>query len=313
MIGGENLILPVQENDPKNLPSHEFSYKLNFSAKKGVSWSASLIIKPYVYTTHTKTRNKVLWLCTKCREQDCTTFARSEVTFGPDGKPSYELKSYDSNHVCNPCPSYHLLRLFRDRLSIVSSEDLLMTVPEAYEKVKNEMLQTMDPALRNIFLQKLPSVSTIGTSRSITRSRKFLVERKSSSDNFVCELCSYEAYDIASLRKHRNHKHQDEINKSHKCETCGKTFVQRENLLVHLKNIHNIHSEDFDLIKSFACDQCGHVFVCKKKLKKHFQAVHLKMKPYECDICQKKFGINQHLSRHKKTVHKKYLEESAYI
>ena len=302
---------PVQENDQTKLPSHEFSYKLQYSAKKGFSWSASLIIAPYVYTTHTKTRTKVLWHCTKCKEQDCSTYARSEVTFGPDGKPSYVLKSYDSNHVCNPCPSYHLLRLFRDRLSIVSTEDLLMTFPEAYEKVKNEMLKTMDPALQNIFLQKLPSVSTMAS--HYTRPRKFLVERKSSSDNFVCELCSYEANDIALLRKHRNNKHQDEIKKSHKCETCGKTFLQQENLAVHLKNVHNIHSDDLYLMKSFACDQCGHVFLSKIKLKKHFQAVHLKLTPFECDICQKRFGMSTHLSRHKKTVHKKYLEESAYI
>lgn len=306
----ENLSSSVQEDDPTKLPPHEFSYKLKFSVQKGFSWSASLIIKPYVYTTHQRDRNKVIWKCIKCREQDCSTPARSEVTFGPDGKPSHELKSYNSDHVCNPCPSYHMLRLFRDRLSIVSTEDLLMTFPEAYEKVKNEMLQTMDPALKDFFLQKLPSVSKIASNYS--KPRKYLADRKS-SDNFVCELCSYEANNIASLRKHRNEKHQDEIKKSHKCGTCGKTFVQHENLLVHLKNIHNIHSEDFDLIKSFACDQCGHVFVSKQTLKQHFQAVHLKLTPFECDICQKKFTMMQNLSRHKKTVHKKYLEESAYI
>ena len=270
-----------------------------------------MIIAPYVYTTHTKTRTKVLWHCTKCKEQDCSTYARSEVTFGPDGKPSYELKSYDSNHVCNPCPSYHLLRLFKNKLTLAISEDLLMTLPEAYEKVKNEMLKTMDPALRNIFLQKLLSVQTM--TPNLGRFRKLLVERKSPSDNYVCELCSYETCDITSLRKHRNQKHQDEMKKTHKCETCGKTFVQHENLLVHLKNIHNIHSDDLSLIKSVACDQCGHVFLCKQRLKQHYDSVHLKLTPFECDICQKRFGMSTHLSRHKKTVHKKYLEESAYI
>ena len=293
------------------MPPHEFSYKLNFTQQKGLYWNASLIIKPYVYSTNKKIGNKVVWRCCKCREQECSTQAKSEVTFGPDGKPSYVLKSYDPNHVCNPCPSYHLLRLFRDRLSIVSTEDLLMTFPEAYEKVKNEMLKTMDSALQNIFLQKLPSVSTMAS--HYTRPRKFLVERKSSSDNFVCELCSYEANDIALLRKHRNNKHQDEIKKSHKCESCGKTFLQQENLAVHLKNVHNIHSDDLYLMKSFACDQCGHVFLSKIKLKKHFQAVHLKLTPFECDICQKRFGMSTNLWRHKKTVHKKYLEEYAYI
>ena len=293
------------------MPPHEFSYKLNFTQQKGLYWNASLIIKPYVYSTYQKIGNKVVWRCCKCREQECSTQAKSEVTFGPDGKPSYVLKSYDPNHVCNPCPSYHLLRLFRDRLSIVSTEDLLMTFPEAYEKVKNEMLKTMDSALQNIFLQKLPSVSTMAS--HYTRPRKFLVERKSSSDNFVCELCSYEANDIALLRKHRNNKHQDEIKKSHKCESCGKTFLQQENLAVHLKNVHNIHSDDLYLMKSFACDQCGHVFLSKIKLKKHFQAVHLKLTPFECDICQKRFGMSTNLWRHKKTVHKKYLEEYAYI
>ena len=293
------------------MPSHEFSYKLQYSAKKGFSWSASLIIAPYVYTTHTKTRTKVLWHCTKCKEQDCSTYARSEVTFGPDGKPSYELKSYDSNHVCNPCPSYHLLRLFKNKLTLAISEDLLMTLPEAYEKVKNEMLKTMDPALRNIFLQKLLSVQTM--TPNLGRFRKLLVERKSPSDNYVCELCSYETCDITSLRKHRNQKHQDEMKKTHKCETCGKTFVQHENLLVHLKNIHNIHSEDFDLIKSVSCDQCGHIFLCKQRLKQHYDSVHLKLTPFECDICQKRFGMSTNLWRHKKTVHKKYLEDYAYI
>ena len=294
------------------MPDHEFSYKVNFTPKRGIFWSASLIIKPYVFTIHTSKGNKVRWNCLKCRrDQDSSTFAWTEMKMGPDDKPSYELKSVDANHVCNPSPTYYLDRLFRNKLSIVISEDLLQSIPEAYETVKNEMCQTMDPVLQKIFLQNLPPVKSITS--NFSKFRKSLSERRISSDNFVCEICSYETCDLALMRRHRHDKHQDEIEKSHKCDTCGKTFLLQESLMVHLKNVHKIHSEHFDSVKSFACDQCDLVFLSKIRLKQHFNSVHLKLTPFECDICQKSFRSKAHVNRHQKTVHKKYPEESLYI
>ena len=111
----------LNENPLKDeeLPAHEFMLK--YTMKDDPKWSISLIIKPYVYAQKRSSPNgKTYWYCIQCKEQDCITEAISMKLLDSDGKPNHELQSADPNHVCNPCPSYHLQKKFTIQCRISS-------------------------------------------------------------------------------------------------------------------------------------------------------------------------------------------------
>ena len=302
----------IQTEDYKGLPPHEFTYRYTIDDKNDFKWVANLIIKPYVFSKKRRGRNGTwYWYCCDCRDQDCSTAAISKETLGPDGKPINELISADSNHVCNPCPSRHLKLLFRNQMNDIILQNPWMTAAEAYETAKSDMCESMDPALQKVFLD---NVQNVAISAEMLRRLKRGLVKMSHSDEIVCEMCGHKANDFVSMGKHRKEKHPDEckINKSNKCDTCGKTFLQHANLVIHIKNVHNILHEDFAKIKAFSCDLCEYVALKKQSLDIHVSSVHLKLRPFECDICQKHFSGKVHLKRHKKDVHKMF-QESMYL
>ena len=301
----------IQTPDDKGLPLHEFTYRCTIDNKNEFRWVVNLIIKPYVFSKKRSVRGRTYWYCNHCREQDCITVAISKEISNPDEKPVHELSSVDSNHVCNPCPSQHLKVKFRNQLNDVILQNPWLTAAEAYETVKSDMCKSMDQGLQKIFLD---NVQHLEISAQILRNVKRGLVKMSHTDKIVCEICGHQTNDFSSMGKHRKENHPDQckITKSHKCDTCGKSFLQHANLIVHIKNVHNIHHDDFAKIKTFSCDQCDYVSLKKHSLVTHVNAVHLKQKPFECDICHKQFFWRDHLQRHRKNVHK-MLQGSIYL
>ena len=298
----------VIETDAKGLPPHSFSYKYTpfmdgpLAKENKQRWIVTLIIKPYVFTKYAaKNDDSYRWYCLKCNDEGCRTYAVTQETIGPDGKPHHELISVDSNHVCNPCPSYHLKRIFRDQLNNMILADPLITVPEAYDTIKNQMCESLDFGLQKLFLENIQALDAIENGLLRMR-RKFA--KSSEGDNFVCELCSYQTCDSKSMRKHRNEKHPEDVKSLYKCEVCGKGFLRKENFVVHSRNVHKICNDEFGNLKIFPCDQCNYVSASIANLRKHVNAVHEKLTPHECEICQKRFSLKSHLKRHLKNVHK---------
>ncbi|CAI9743587.1 zinc finger 91-like [Octopus vulgaris] len=68
---------------------------------------------------------------------------------------------------------------------------------------------------------------------------------------------------------------------SYDCDTCGKLFSRKTNLLTHRR----IHTGE----KLCHCDTCGRSFSRNQGLTRH-RRVHTGEKPYHCDICGKLFA-----------------------
>ncbi|XP_045849301.1 zinc finger protein with KRAB and SCAN domains 5 isoform X2 [Meles meles] len=77
--------------------------------------------------------------------------------------------------------------------------------------------------------------------------------------------------------------------RGHKCNDCGKFFLQASNFIQHRR----IHTGE----KPFKCSECGKSYNQRVHLTQH-QRVHTGEKPYKCQVCGKAFRVSSHLVQH---------------
>ncbi|XP_058537135.1 zinc finger protein with KRAB and SCAN domains 5 isoform X2 [Ochotona princeps] len=85
------------------------------------------------------------------------------------------------------------------------------------------------------------------------------------------------------------HKKSSSGERPHKCNVCGKSFIQSAHLIQHQR----IHTGE----KPFRCDECGKSYNQRVHLTQH-QRVHTGEKPYTCHLCGKAFRVRSHLVQH---------------
>ncbi|XP_027944304.1 zinc finger protein with KRAB and SCAN domains 5 isoform X3 [Eumetopias jubatus] len=86
-----------------------------------------------------------------------------------------------------------------------------------------------------------------------------------------------------------NRKHNTSGERGHKCNDCGKFFLQASNFIQHRR----IHTGE----KPFKCGECGKSYNQRVHLTQH-QRVHTGEKPYKCQVCGKTFRVSSHLVQH---------------
>nr|KAF6442885.1 zinc finger with KRAB and SCAN domains 5 [Rousettus aegyptiacus] len=86
-----------------------------------------------------------------------------------------------------------------------------------------------------------------------------------------------------------NRKQKTNAERGHKCNDCGKFFLQASNFIQHRR----IHTGE----KPFKCGECGKSYNQRVHLTQH-QRVHTGEKPYKCQVCGKAFRVSSHLVQH---------------
>ena len=89
-----------------------------------------------------------------------------------------------------------------------------------------------------------------------------------------------------------------EGHKDYKCDTCGKSYSQAQNLRNHIRIVH-----DHERHKDYKCDSCGKLYSYNGLLKHHIHVVHDGRKDHKCEPCAKSFTSAQYLKIHIRTIH----------
>ena len=128
----------------------------------------------------------------------------------------------------------------------------------------------------------------------------------------ICETCNKVLGSKKNLVRHR----QLHLEGNHTCPTCNKSFTRRDNLQIHMNNVHGDSEKPNNTVGSAATSDASESAIevndTRPSLFDHFDNCSLSSEEIEddfkCDKCDRSFtlkrNLTRHLSTHKKIKHK---------
>lgn len=114
-----------------------------------------------------------------------------------------------------------------------------------------------------------------------------------------CVICEVRFVSTTELRVHLQTHLDLKDRRDFECEMCkGVKFVTKYSLLRHKLATHR----ETWTGTLFTCEECGKPFVCRGDLNLHVERKHEK-KYFQCYFCQQYFTRRDHLFRHMKKFH----------
>ena len=117
------------------------------------------------------------------------------------------------------------------------------------------------------------------------------------SDIFKCEIvgCNFSTNLKGTLQKHVERRHTAE-NKTHLCNSCGKTFFDKVDLARHEESIH--------VVPHLQCGFCPKLYPTERHRTAHESRVHSTELRFQCDECPMGYRHPSSLQKHILSAHR---------
>ena len=103
----------------------------------------------------------------------------------------------------------------------------------------------------------------------------------------ICDTCHKAFISRTLLKRHKCHRY------NHYCSCCDRGFIWKQNLLNHMKNIHDKPASNE---APFQCPSCERSFYIEGNLMQHTREMHAQ--PFTCATCNKSFRMRSELLEH---------------
>uniref|UniRef100_A0A8D8Q189 Zinc finger protein 484 n=1 Tax=Cacopsylla melanoneura TaxID=428564 RepID=A0A8D8Q189_9HEMI len=110
---------------------------------------------------------------------------------------------------------------------------------------------------------------------------------------YICDMCGKEFLKRSELHVHLDEHMSMQEDGEFQCETCNRIFNSFRLYRVH-KRVH------FQTVKNYFCELCGKRFTSRSVMEDHFYT-HTGTRPHECDTCGKTFVSKYTYKAHLKT------------
>ncbi|KAJ6649432.1 Zinc finger protein [Pseudolycoriella hygida] len=223
----------------------------------------------------------------KVKEEIRLTDDADDLEKSANDDEDYNCKCDDSDYVYNVLPSAGSVDKLENQVEqkapfpgIKSSSSFRFTCDICGLHLKT--LRTVAYHMKKVHIEKITNISTA----------------KSELNPFECDICKNAYPNRKSIYRHKYRVHglrkvkvKKEPKKRQKrlqiCPICG---VARREIRSHIAT----HSDSRD----FKCDICGLSIKNAENLKRHVRRVHSEERPYPCTICNVAFKTSTHLKRH---------------
>ena len=209
--------------------------------------------------------------------------AKAQIELDTDRGDANDIASEEARTQMQICSD-------RDEIGFTDSSQTIKHHSEEVVKANNVDSANLDLSTQQVSLK----LHCEGCNHTYKCKKYYEKHLASNSCKRICEFCGKIFYrrQIGKYNMHiKSHKNQ----RDYKCETCGKSYFERNYLLRHQQAMHGGE-------RNYICEICGSVYPFSSALWTHKQEKHCN-KRYPCQYCPKVYLSRSGLVSHLNLVH----------